>query len=292
MKPVAFDYLTPTSVKETLTVLEDMGDRAKIIAGGQSLVPMMNFRLARPEILIDINRLAELSYIREENGALVIGALTRQRDVETSPTVRRACPLLSDAVSYVAHAAIRNRGTIGGSIVHADPAAEIATVLMALEGSIKIADSTGERTVDPEAFFLTYLTTTLAPNEMVVEVSFPIPPPGAGWGFAEISRRHGDFALAAVGAMLRLDQEGHCDVARIALGGVAPTPVRAVAAEEMLLGSECTAEVIEAAAQAVRQACDTDSDYHASAEYREHLAVALTRQSLDAALAKCPEGSP
>ena len=201
--------------------------------------------------------------------------------------MRDRCPLLSEALSYVAHVAIRNRGTIGGSLAHADPAAEIPAVLLALDGSIKIADSSGERVVAPEEFFLTYLTTALAPNEMVIEVSFTIPPSGAGWGFTEISRRHGDFAMAAVATIVRLDADGCCETARIALGGVAPTPVRATSAEKFLLGRKMTGSDLEEAAQAVRQVCDTVSDYHGSAAYRENLAVVLTRKSLEMALKNC-----
>ena len=290
MKSVAFDYRVPASVQDALGLLDELGDRAKVIAGGQSLVPMMNFRLARPEALVDINGLAELDYIREEDGALAVGALTRQRAAELSPLVLERCPLLAEALTHVAHTAIRNRGTVGGSIVHADPSAELPTVLVTLDGALKVADSTGVRRVVPEEFFLTYLTTALAPNELLVEVSFPVLPPGAGWGFAEISRRHGDFAMAAVASVLERDGEGRCTAARIGLGGVAGTPVRATAAEGILLGSNLGADDLQAASQAVREVCETESDYHGSAEYRENLAAVLTRRSLEMALGRLREG--
>jgi 2-furoyl-CoA dehydrogenase FAD binding subunit len=183
MKPCAFEYFNPQSVQETIELLNRYGDEAKIIAGGQSLVPMMNFRLARPEILIDINAIKELEYIKTEGDELVIGALTRERDIEQSPLVLEKWPFLSKAISFIGHSAIRNRGTIGGSLVHADPSAEIPTSLCALNGKVKIVGPSGEKILEPEEFFLTYLTTSLEPSDFLVEVRIPALPEKTGWSF-------------------------------------------------------------------------------------------------------------
>ena len=177
MKPCAFEYFNPQSVEEAIELLDRHGDDAKIIAGGQSLVPMMNFRLARPEILIDINGIKELDYIKTDGDELVIGALTRERDIEQSPLVNQKWPLLSKAISFIGHSAIRNRGTIGGSLVHADPSAEIPTSLCALNGKVKVIGPSGEKSLAPEEFFLTYLTTSLEPSDLLVEVRIPTLPP-------------------------------------------------------------------------------------------------------------------
>lgn len=280
MKPSVFEYLAPGSVAEAIKLLERYEDEAKIIAGGQSLVPMMNFRLARPEILIDINGIKELDYIREEGDELVIGALTRERDLELSPLVRERCPILAKAVSFIGHSPIRNRGTIGGSLVHADPSAEIPTTVCALNAEMKVVGPSGQRILGPEEFFLSYLTTSLEPSDILVEVRIPILPEKTGWSFLELSRRAGDFAIVAVAIILFMGQGGLCSEARISMGGVAPTPIRAEEAEKLLAGQAITDVLIDKAGQEAEEATDTDPDYHASAEYRMDMTRVFVQRGL------------
>lgn len=291
MKPSAFEYFAPGTVQEAIDLLEQHQDQqAKILAGGQSLIPIMNFRLGRPEVLIDINGLKELEYIREEGDELAIGALTRERDVEISPLVRQKCPLLAEAISHIGHLTIRNRGTIGGSAVHADPSAEIPATLCALNGSLKAAGPDGEATFQPEEFFVTYLTTALEPSQMLVEVRVPVLPKSAGWSFQELSRRSGDFAIVDVATILFMNPDGTCEEARIAVGGVAPTPVRASQAEAALAGQEVTDKWIQEAAALAMEATDPESDYHASADYRRDMTRVLVQRSLAEALKKAKGG--
>jgi len=283
MKPCAFEYFNPQSVQEAIELLDRYGDEAKIIAGGQSLVPMMNFRLARPEILIDITAIKELDYVKTEGDELVIGALTRERDIEQSPLVVEKWPILSKAISFIGHSAIRNRGTIGGSLVHADPSAEIPTSLCALNGKVKVVGPSGEKILEPEEFFLTYLTTSLEPSDLLVEVRIPALPEKTGWSFGELSRRSGDFAIVAVGILLFTETPGVCREARISMGGVAPTPVRAEEAEALLTGQKITEKLIAAAAQQAAEETDTEPDYHASAEYRMDMARVFVKRGLQEA---------
>jgi 2-furoyl-CoA dehydrogenase FAD binding subunit len=283
MKPCAFEYLSPKSVEEAINLLDRYGDDAKIIAGGQSLVPMMNFRLARPEILIDINGIKELEYIKTEGDELVIGALTRERDIEQSPVVVEKWPILSKAISFIGHSPIRNRGTIGGSLVHADPSAEIPTTLCALNGNVKVVGPSGEKILQPEEFFLTYLTTSLEPSDLLVEVRIPALPQNTGWSFMELSRRSGDFAIVAVGILLFTETSGVCSEVRISMGGVAPTPVRAEEAEALLADQKITEKLIAEAAQQAAEETDTEPDYHASAEYRMDMARVFVKRGLQEA---------
>jgi carbon-monoxide dehydrogenase medium subunit len=283
MKPAPFAYVAPTSVDEALALLAQHADEAKPLAGGQSLVPLMNFRLARPGVLVDLNRIPELQYIREHDGGLAIGAMTRQRAAERSALVRERCPLLAAALPLVGHPPIRNRGTVGGSLAHADPAAELPAVAAALDAELVVRGPSGERVARPDAFFLTYLTTTLEPTELLVEVRFPAWPAGAGWAFEELSRRHGDFAIVGVAAVLQLDSQGQVADARLAFIGAAPTPVRAHAAEAALRGQPATAETFRAAAERVVDALDPSDDVHASAAYRREVAKVLARRALVAA---------
>lgn len=286
MKPPRFDYHAPESLAEALDLLADSGPDAKLLAGGQSLVPVLNFRLARPRLLIDINRLPELAGIDDSGDRLVIGAMTRQREIETSPAVARAAPLLHEATRHVAHLPIRTRATLGGSIANADPAAEDPAVAAALEATMVCRSRRGERRVAAAGFFVDVLTTALEPDEMLVAVELPkIPRDGAGAAFAEISRRDGDFALAGVAAQLVL-AEGLVRDARIAACGVGPAPVRFRDAEEIVLDSACEPAVVEAAAQAVAAAADPHDDVHASAAYRRQLAAAMARRALTTAHAR------
>jgi len=284
MKPPPFEYLDPRSVEEALALLKDHGEEAKVLAGGQSLVPLLNFRLARPRYLIDLNRIGALSYIREADGGLAIGAMTRQRVVERSPLVRQRCPLLTEAMPLIGHAQIRNRGTVGGSLAHADPAAELPAVVAALGGEFVVRGAAGQRVLTPEQFFVSYLTTALDASELLVEVRLPAWPPRTGWAFLEVSRRHGDFALVGVAAVLTLDGAGVCTHAALALTGVGPTPVLAEEAARGLVGHRPTPEAFREVGRRVSEDLRPDADLHASAEYRKHVAGVLTRRALARAL--------
>src|ERR1700719_5193453 len=248
MKPAAFDYIAADSIAMAVEALAQAGDDAKIIAGGQSLVPMLNFRILRPSVLVDINRIAGLDVIAETNEAIHVGALTRHYQLETSPLIARHLPVLSSAMTHVAHLAIRNRGTIGGSLAHADPAAELPMMALLLDAELRIASAVAERSVAARDFFLGALTVDLAASEIITEILLPKLPPRTGWGFEEVARRHGDFALAAVAATLTVS-DGTIEQARIALTGVGSKALRAHEAEGLLTGHaldpELTHRVIE-----------------------------------------------
>jgi CO/xanthine dehydrogenase FAD-binding subunit len=280
VKPPLFDYLAPASVEEALEILRDLGERAKPLAGGQSLVPLLNFRLVRPPYIVDLNGLTELAGIREDDGHLVIGAMTRQRAAERSALVRARCPLLADALPQVGHVQIRNRGTIGGSLAHADPAAELPAVVAALTGELVVRSTSGRRALTADRFFVSYLTTAVEPDELLVEVRLPVTPARTGTAFVEVSRRHGDFALVGVAATLTLDAAGVCTDAAIALTGVGPTPVVAPDAARALVGVKPTAEAFAEAARRAAEPLTPDGDLHASGEYRKHVAGVLTRRAL------------
>ena len=280
MKPPRFDYLNPRSVDEALSVLARHGDEAKVLAGGQSLVPLLSFRLVRPAYLVDLNDVGGLAGIRLDDGHLAIGAMTRQRAVETSPLVRERCPLLAEAMPQIGHVQIRNRGTIGGSLAHADPASELPAVVAALDGELVLQSARGQRVVKPEQFFVAYLTTAAAPDELLVEVRVPVVPPRTGSAFLEVSRRHGDFALVGVAATVTLDEAGVCTAAAIALTGVGPTPALARDAALALVGQRPTPAAFEEAGRRVAERVQPDSDLHASRDYRRHLASVLTRRAL------------
>jgi carbon-monoxide dehydrogenase medium subunit len=290
VKPAPFVYAAPSTVEEAVDLLARHGSDAKVLAGGQSLVPLMNMRLAKPRVVVDINRIRELRYLGALDGAVRIGALTRQREVERSPLVAARCPLLAEALRFVGHVAIRTRGTVAGSLAHADPAAELPAVLVALGGEVTARSAAGERVVPASALFLTYLTTSLDPRELVTEVRFPVLPEGAGWSWMEIARRHGDFALAGVGVVLVL-RRGRIADARIALAGVGPVPVKASAAEGVLRGGTPSEDLWAQAAEAVRTEVDPEDDIHASAEYRRHIAAVLTRRALREALSRAREAA-
>jgi CO/xanthine dehydrogenase FAD-binding subunit len=279
MKPPAFAYHDPTSLEEALELLHQYGEDAKVLAGGQSLMPLLNLRLSSPTALIDLNRITALAYIRQEGEQLRIGAMTRQRTVEFSPLVREHLPLLHEATTLIGHLPIRTRGTIGGSLSHADPAAEYPAVATALEAELVLQNASSTRHLRAEEFFVTYLTTALAPDEIVVEVRFPWSVPMSGWAFEEFTQRHGDFALAGVAAMLDANGE-QCRLARLATAGVGPTPLRLHAVEHLLEQNGLTEQSIEAAAERAAELVEPDSDLHASADYRRHLVRVLTRRAL------------
>lgn len=279
MKPPRFDYHAPRSVDETVALLARYGGDAKVLAGGQSLVPMLNFRLSRPAALVDVNRIPALAYVGEHDGILALGATTRQRTIEFSPVVARRLPLLVEATRWVGHLPIRSRGTIGGSLAHADPSAEYPAVLTALDGEVVAQGPRGRRTLKPAELFETYLTTTLAPDELLVEVRLPTAPEGAGHAFEEFARRHGDFAIVGIAAVVVPDGR-RCAMARLAAAGTGPVPVRLRAVEEILERDGLGESAIEAAAARAAELVEPDSDVHASADYRRHLTRVLTARAI------------
>ena len=289
MKPPKFDYHAPTTVDEALTLLARYGGDAKLLAGGQSLMPLLNFRLTRPAALVDLNRVGSLAYIREVDGRVHFGAMTRQRAIEFSPVVSGRLPLLTEATRLVGHLPIRSRGTIGGSIAHADPAAEYPAVLAALEGEVVARSSNGERVLKPADFFQTYLTTSLGADEILVEVRMPAMPPGSGYAFEEFSRRHGDFAIVGIAAVITGDRE-RCTSARLATAGAGPVPVRLRAAEHILETQGLGDAAIKMAAARATELVEPDSDIHASAAYRRHLTGVLTERAVRRAIARLSPG--
>lgn len=289
MKLPAFEHHVATSLDEALAVLAEHGDEAKVLAGGQSLVPLLALRLARPEHLVDINRIDELGGIANGDG-LRLGSVVRQRAVERSPEMRAANPLLTDAVRFIGHAAIRNRGTVGGSLAHGDPAAELPTVLIALDGEVEAASTRGTRRVAAADLYDGFLTTVLEPDELLTAVHLPAWASGTGWSFQEFSRRSGDFAIAGVAVALRLDG-GTVAEARIALSGVDQTPVRASAAEATLVGQAPSPELWAAAAADGARDLEPPSDLHGTSAYRRHLAGVLIRRALEEASARAEGGA-
>jgi carbon-monoxide dehydrogenase medium subunit len=285
VKPAPFDYLAATSAEEAIAALAQHGDEAKLLAGGQSLVPMLNFRLARPALLVDINRAAELDYLRETDGRVQVGAIKRQAAVER--WARERLPLLGTALKHVGHLAIRNRGTVVGSVAHADPASELPALLLCLDGEVVARGPKGERVVPAGALYRAPLTTSLAPDELVTEARFTLPRPEAGWGFAEVARRHGDFALVGAAALLWLDGGGRVAGARLAFFGVGATPTRGTAAESALTGQTPTTERIGAAARAAVAVLQPEGDLHASARYRQDVAAVLAERTLAEAWKRC-----
>jgi aerobic carbon-monoxide dehydrogenase medium subunit len=292
MKPPRFEYLLPRSLDEALAMLAQHGEDAKVLAGGQSLVPLLNFRLVRPAYLVDVNDIPGLDAIRLDDGRLSLGAMIRQRAVERSALVRERCPLLADAMPQIGHVQIRNRGTVGGSLAHADPAGELPAVMAALDGELVVKSSRGERRLDAERFFVGYLTTAIEPNELLVEVRVPIAPARTGTAFLEVSRRHGDFALVGVAATVTLDEGGICTACAIALTGVGPTPVVARDAARALIGVKPAVSAFEDVARRVAGPLSPDSDLHASSDYRKHLAGVLTRRALARAVERIDGARP
>jgi CO/xanthine dehydrogenase FAD-binding subunit len=292
MKPPIFEYFTPTSLGEATELLRQYGDEAKVLAGGQSLMPLLNMRLVRPKALVDINRIPGLDYISPTaGGGLAIGALARQRAVERSPLARERVPLLPEALPFVGHFQIRNRGTVGGSMAHADPAAELPALSVALGAEFVLAGDGRQRVVKAEDFFLTFLTTAIAPGELLTEVRFPALEGPWGWGFLEVCRREGDFALVGAVSLLQLDQGGACRGVRITMFGVGGTPLRLPRSEEAMLGRKVSSQNIKEAARLASEALAPASDIHASAEYRKEVGGVLVGRTLEAALARARGGS-
>jgi carbon-monoxide dehydrogenase medium subunit len=290
MKPAPFEYFAPATLGEAVSLLEQHEGEAKVLAGGQSLVPLLNMRLARPAVLIDLGKLAELDYIRDANGGLAIGAMTRKRAVERSELVERRQPLLLAATRLVGHPQIRNQGTVGGSLAQADPAAEYPAVAVALDAQVRAVGPGGERTIDAADFFVTYLTTALEPAELLTEAHWPALGARTGWSIQEVARRHGDFAMAGAALTVTLDGGGRCSGARIVLFGVGPIPVRARDTEQSVIGEAPGEALFERASQQLAEELDEPlSDVHASADYRRHLAGVLVRRGLGEAAGRAAE---
>jgi carbon-monoxide dehydrogenase medium subunit len=287
MKPPKFDYYDPQSLDEALALLDRHGDDAKVLAGGQSLMPLLNMRLARPNIVVDINQIKELNYVRASDGGIAIGAIARQRALQTETLIAERVPILQEATYYIAHPQIRSRGTICGSIAHADPAAELPALALALDAEMTLTSAKATRTVGAETFFQSFFTTALEANEILTEVRFPAPLKDSAWSVIEISRRHGDFAIAGIVAGLALDPDRQViRRARLVYFGVGPTPIRVPAAEEALIGQAALEPAFEAAAQSAKQGIDPTNDIHATEEYRRAVAATLTKRALRAALQK------
>lgn len=287
-----FEYRAPTSVQEAVELLESSGDDAKVLAGGQSLVPLINLGLAQPGVLIDINGIPGLDGIQEVNGSVAVGALVRHADAEHSDVIARSCPLLAEALPLIGDRQVRNRGTVGGSMAHADPVAELPSVALCLDARMRLDGPNGSRDVPARDFFVTYLTTALEPSELLTAVWFPVTPAGAGVSFLELVRRKGDFAIVAAAATLELAADGTYRKVSLALSGVAPTPIRATAAEEMLRGQAPSPDLIRRAAAAAAAAdnVDPESDVMASADYRRAMAEVYARRALSQAAERATAG--
>jgi CO/xanthine dehydrogenase FAD-binding subunit len=286
MKPAPFNLFRPRNIDEALALLQSHGDEAKILAGGQSLVPLMNFRLAQPHNLIDLNGVEGLDQIKFDDQTLSLGAMVRQRDVERSPAIAERLPILREAIEQVGHPAIRNRGTVGGSLVHADPSAELPLLAVALDATFHLRSARASRSVAAKDFYQGYLLTDIAPDELLAAIDFHLPPADCGWCCTEIARRHGDFAIVAVAVLLDCGRDRRINFARVALGGVGPAPLRLIAAEQALLGEQPRAELFRGAGDVAAQAVDPPADIHASSSYRRHLSGVLVRRALATAASR------
>ena len=285
MKPAPFRYVAARSVAEAVDALARDRDEAKVLAGGQSLVPMLNMRLARPSVVVDINGASDLDYLEASDGALAVGALLRQRRLERWAESR--APLIAEGLRCVGHWAIRTRGTVAGSIAHGDPASELPALLLCLDGAVVARRAGGERLIPASEFYVAPLVTRLAPDELVTEVRFTLPRDDAGWGFAEVARRHGDFALVGAVALVWRGADGRVAGSRLAFFGVGPTPVRGGAAEATLTGHEPTPARLREASRAAAAPLAPDADLHATAEYRREVAAVLAERTLSAAVERC-----
>ena len=285
MKPAPFKYYAPDSVAEVLALLHEHGYDAKILAGGQSLVPMMNFRLVQPSVLVDINNIPELSYIETHDKGIRLGAMVRHSQAERDPLIKEKAPLVHETMPQIATAQIRNRGTIGGSLAHADASAELVVVTTALEAQFKIQNQKGERLVPASEFFVGLLVTCMEPDDLLVEIQIPPLLPRSGWSLKEVARRPHDFALMGVAAVLTLDKKERCTEARLVYLSAGDGPILAPEAAKLLIGNEISSDLITAAAEkAATDEIDPGSDIHATADFRRHLANVLTRRALEEAV--------
>jgi CO/xanthine dehydrogenase FAD-binding subunit len=290
MKPASFEYHAPQSLEEALFLLHNHADDAKILAGGQSLVPAMNFRVVQPSALIDLNRVPELGYIHEDGECLRIGAMARERQLEFDSFIAKRAPLLHEAAPHIAHPQIRNRGTIGGSIVNADPAAELPVLMLALQARLKASSTSGERWIDAKDFFVGMFTTALGPDEILTEIELPFMPSRTGWSFLEVAPRAGDYAMMGVAAWVTLDDMSKCQTAKLVYLNAGDGPVDAAEAAQLLQGGILNEELIDSAAQAAStQEINPFGNIHASVEYQRHLANVLTRKALKIAVKRAAE---
>jgi CO/xanthine dehydrogenase FAD-binding subunit len=290
MKPAPFKYIAATSLEQALALKAEHGDDAKFLAGGQSLLPAMNFRLAQPAILIDINGIDDLAGIRPSDRATRVGPLTRYRTLQRDATFARLFPLIAEALPHIAHPQIRNRGTIGGNLSHADPASELPAIAVALRARLRLQTAKHDRWVEASDFFVSALTTDLRPDEMLVEVELPLAKPRSGPCFMEIARRRGDFAIVGVAAMVTLGNENECTDVRLAFCGVGETPVDASSAADAVVGHKLTEEAIRDVAGSVQSMIDPGGGIHATADYQRHIAGVLTERALQTAHRRARDG--
>jgi aerobic carbon-monoxide dehydrogenase medium subunit len=290
MKPAPFKYIAAASLEHALSLKEEHGDEAKFLAGGQSLIPAMNFRLARPAVVIDINEIEALAGVRAQAGAVLVGSLTRYRALQRDEVFGRQFPLIGEALPHIAHPQIRNRGTIGGNLSHADPASELPAIALALRARFHVRSAKRERWIEAADFFTGALTTDLQPDEMLVEIEWPSPKPRSGSCFMEIARRRGDFAIAGVAAMVTLDKRDKCSEIRLALCGVGETPVDASAAADVLIGQSPGEQAICDAAAVLQGMVEPAGNVHATADYQRHVAGVLAERALTTAFERVRDG--
>jgi carbon-monoxide dehydrogenase medium subunit len=290
MKPAPFKYIAATSLEHALSLKAEHGDDAKFLAGGQSLIPAMNFRLARPAILIDINGIEDLAGIRPSTGATRIGSLTRYRALERDEALARAFPLIGEALPHIAHPQIRNRGTIGGNLSHADPASELPAIAVALRARFRVAAARQERWIEASEFFIGALATDLQADEMLIEVELPLPKPRTGACFMEIARRRGDFAIVGVAAMVTLGERDKCTEVRLAFCGVGETPVDASSVADILIGHALTEQASYDVAASAQAMIEPDGSVQATADYQRHVAGVLTERALQTAYMRAQDG--
>jgi carbon-monoxide dehydrogenase medium subunit len=292
MKPAPFEYHIPDSIDHALDLLREHGDTARLLAGGQSLVPTMNVRVVQPRVLIDLNRVGELMYIRDDNATLHLGAMTRERALEFDPIISKRTPLLTEAMPHVAHPQIRNRGTLGGSLANADPAAELPVIMLALGARLKLRNAGGERWVEARNFFVGMFATDLAADEMLVEIELPETSSHTGWSFMEVAPRAGDYALMGVAALVTLDEDRRCKQARLVYLNAGDGPVEAREAGSVLQGKIPDVESIDEAADlASQKEINPFGNIHTSPEFQRHLARVLTRKTLKQALERANDGA-
>ncbi len=290
MKPAPLKYMAATSLDHALRLKADYGGEASFLAGGQSLIPTMNFRLAQPAVLIDINQLSDLAGIARDGQTIHIGAMTRYRALERDPLLADALPLMTEALPHIAHPQIRNRGTLGGNLAHADPASEMPAIVVALGGRLRARSAAAERWIEARDFFVGPLTTALHDDEMLVEIELPAPVPRSGSCFMEVARRRGDFAMVGIALMLTLGKNGDCSSIRIALCGAGETPVDASDAASGLIGQPIDGEAIGDVAASVQQSIDPPGNMQASKEFQRHLAGVLVKRALRAAWERATHG--
>jgi carbon-monoxide dehydrogenase medium subunit len=286
MKPPPFRYHDPRTIGDVVGLLGRL-ENAKLLAGGQSLMPMLNMRFVLPDHVIDLNRTEGLSFIRETDGALEIGGMTRQRDLEFSDVVRRRCPLMDEAIRLVGHRQTRNRGTLGGSLCHLDPSAELVSVAAALDATVIVTGPKGQREIAFAAFPVAYMTPAIEPDELLTAARFPDWPKAHGYAFIEFARRHGDFAIVSAAALLLEDGAGRITRASVTIGGLGTAPIRATEVEQALVGQVPQDKLLREACESCRKH-EAIEDVHAPASYRQHLAAVLSRRALEQARARLP----